>query len=83
MPEELSQHINDELRQILSRSDIPENEKRARETVLEGIQSVAECLTNWRRSRFYDRCWALNKHGPALQWAHGDAFARNPTSDSS
>lgn len=63
--EELSRRINDEVREILVRTDISENEKRRRvyQVVRDRDRAVAECFDDWRRSRLYERCWALQSHG--------------------
>jgi hypothetical protein len=63
--EELSRRINDEIRELLSRAGISENEKRrlVYDAVQNGDRIVAECFDDWRRSRLYERCWALKKHG--------------------
>ncbi|HEU5078299.1 MAG TPA: hypothetical protein VFT72_03765 [Opitutaceae bacterium] len=63
--EELSRRINEEIREILSRAGVSENEKRrlVYDTVRNRDRIVAECFDDWRRSRLYERCWALKRHG--------------------
>ena len=65
MLEELSRRINDEVRQVLARPDLSENEKRRRvyDVVQKRDRVVAVCFDDWRRSTVVERCWALQKHG--------------------
>jgi hypothetical protein len=65
MLEALSRRINDEVRAILARTDMSENEKRRSvyDIVRKRDRVVAECFDDWRRSRLYERCWALKQHG--------------------
>ncbi len=65
MLEELSRRICDEVREVLSATGTSETEKRRKicEIVHDRDYVVAECFDDWRRSRAYERCWALRKHG--------------------
>ena len=65
MLEELSRRINDEVRRVLARADLSENEKRGKayEIVRKRDRIVADCFDDWKRSRIIERCWSLRKHG--------------------
>ena len=65
MLEELARRINDEVREILSRDGVSENEKRGRvyDIVRRRDRIVAECFDGWSRSKMYERCWSLRTHG--------------------
>ena len=65
MLEALSRRINDEVRQVLARADLSENEKRRSiyDIVRRRDRIVAECFDDWRRSTIIERCWALRRHG--------------------
>lgn len=65
MVEELSRRLNDEVRATLARSDLSENEKRRAvyDLVQKNDRTVADCFDDWRRSRLFERCLALRKHG--------------------
>ena len=65
MLEELSKRINDEIRQVLARAALSENEKRNKtyELVTCRDKIVAVCFDDWRRSTIIQRCWALRKNG--------------------
>ena len=65
MLEELSHRICDEVRDVLAATRLSETEKRRKiyGIVHDRDSIVAECFDDWRRSRAYERCWALRKHG--------------------
>jgi hypothetical protein len=65
MREECSRRGNDQIRTILVRTDISENEKRrlVYDAVRNHDRVISECFDDWRRSRLYERCWALKRHG--------------------
>jgi hypothetical protein len=65
MLDELSSRINDEVRTMLARGDLSENEKRLSvyDIVTKKDKIVAMCFDDWRRSTIVERCWALHKHG--------------------
>lgn len=65
MIEELAKRINDEVRQMLAREDISEHEKRGRVygIVHDQDRIMAACFDDWRRSKMFERCLALHRHG--------------------
>src|SRR5258708_15485808 len=65
MLEALSRRINDEVRVMLARADISENEKRGKvyDIVRKRDRIVAGCFDDWRGSRSLECCWSLRKHG--------------------
>ncbi|MES2693534.1 MAG: hypothetical protein V4773_08680 [Verrucomicrobiota bacterium] len=65
MLETLSQRMNDELRAVLARTDISENEKRGEiyDLVKKRDRVVADCFDDWRRSTIALRCAVLKHEG--------------------
>ncbi len=67
--ETLSRRINNELRAMLARADLTENEKR-NETfriVQENDRIVSDCFDAWKRSNLDLKCMWLQTHGLLTQ----------------
>ena len=82
MLEELSGRIVEDIRKILERADISQNEKR-REIyglVHDRDRIIAACFDDWRRSTLIERCWALRRYGlleePRLKQLHPETQER-------
>ena len=64
MLEELSGRILDEITSFIAAVGPTKAEKRRKlyDIVHQREKIVAECFDDWRRSRAYERCWALRKY---------------------